>query len=445
MVRFPVLVAAVWTMLLPAAASAQEALALRDAIRAALDANPRLRAAQAETDRADALRTEARAAFFPQVSFSESWQRSNQPVFAFSALLAARQFTAADFAVDRLNAPGSVDVFASRLFLRQVLFDGQVQARSAQAAHQHDAAQAALEAARADLVLQVTDVYGRLLGAEAMARAADAAAAAAHESLARAERRRDAGTVTDADVLALQVHLSAMRQRTIRFEGDAAIARAELNGLMNAPVTGPLTSAEPALPETGALDIDTLLRDAEAARPEIRRAEAERDAAAASARAARAGWLPRISAQAGFQLDGLSFGERADAWIVGGELTWQLSVGGAEQARMRAAGAAVRSAGAGVETARTTVHVDVVTAVRRLEAARSRADAGRATVDHAAERERIVRNRYDAGLAGIVDVLDAATARLDAEAERVAALTATLVAQAMLDRAVGRPFNPSQP
>jgi outer membrane protein TolC len=443
--RLFVLAVLVSTVASPGRAWAQDTLPLPDAIRAALAANPRVRAAEAAADGAEAENAAARAAFFPQVSFVESWQRSNQPVFGFSSLLAARRFTSADFAVDRLNAPGAVSAFASRLFVRQVLFDGRTRAESAQAGHRRDAARAGAAAARAEVVLQVTEAYGRLLGALAAERAATSAADAADENLARAERRRDAGTVTEADVLALSVHLAAMRQQVIRASGEAAIARAQVNALMNTPVTRRFDVVEPGLPETLPQDLEALLRDAEAGRPELRRSDAERLAAEDAARAARAGWLPRVSAQAGWQFEGLSVADRANSWLVAGELTWSLSLGGAEQARADAANAAVRVATASADAARAAVHVEVVTAVERLATARARALAGLAAVDEATERQRIIQNRYDAGLAGVVDVLDAASARLAADADRTAAVVDALVANALLTRAIGAPFPPSLP
>jgi outer membrane protein TolC len=381
----------------------------------------------------------------PQLSFVESWQRSSQPVFGFSALLAARQFTAADFAINRLNEPGSLSAFAGRLVVRQVLFDGTTRAESARAGHERDAAVAMADATRADVVLQVTETYGRLLGALAAERAASAAVVAAKESLARAERRRDAGMVTDADVLALSVHLTAMRQRVIQASGDAAISRAQLNALMDAPVTRPFEAVEPALPQTSAGDLDALIREANAHRPELRRSAAELGAATQAARAARGGWLPKVAAQAGWQSEGLRVADRAGSWLLGGEMTWQLSLGGAEQARFRAANAVVRAATASQDEARAAVHVDVVTAVEKLSMARARSLAGHAAVAEATERERIVRNRYDAGLAGVVDVLDAATARLAADADRTAALIEALVADALLARAIGAPLPSSLP
>jgi outer membrane protein TolC len=438
----------------PGPALAQQPLTLSEAIAEALAANPRIRAAEAEADRAAANVSIARAAFFPQISYAESWQRSNQPVAGFSALLAARRFTSADFSIDRLNAPGGVSLFAGRLFIRQSIFDGRTRAEATAAGDERDMAIAEADAARAAVALQVTEVYGRLLAAEAAGRAAAAAVASADESLALAGRRREAGTATDADVLGLAVHRAAMRQRTIQASGDAAIARAELNRLMGGPPARSFVVADPdAAPASGAtqtgapdvLDIDALLREAAAQRPELRRSAHARAAAEAGIRGARAGWLPQIAAHAGYQAEGLSALDRADAWFVGGEFTWTVSVGGEQPARVRAATAARRAAEAAAADALAAVQVEVVSAVRRLEAARARVDLGTAAVADAAERERITRNRYDAGLASVTDVLSAATARLDAELDRTQARADVLVAEAMLTRAVGRPVNASHP
>ena len=88
--------------------------------------------------------------------------------------------------------------------------------------------------------------------------------------------------------------------------------------------------------------------------------------------------------------------------------------------------------------ARAAVHVEVISALRRLEAARARQDVGRAAVDQARESQRIVRDRFEAGITPVDEVLRVSTALLDAEASQVAALVDTMVATAMLRRALGR-------
>jgi outer membrane protein TolC len=54
------------------------------------------------------------------------------------------------------------------------------------------------------------------------------------------------------------------------------------------------------------------------------------------------------------------------------------------------------------------------------------------------ESQRIVRDRFDAGIASSADVLRAAAAVLDADVRRVSALVDAVASRAALDRAVGR-------
>ena len=114
-----VITIAVWA----APARAQTPLPLPQAIDEAIAHNPSLAAARAATRQADAERRMARAAWTPQITYAEAWQRSTQPVMGFGALLNGRLFTAGDFAVDRLNRPGETDAFVRRLSVQQLLFD----------------------------------------------------------------------------------------------------------------------------------------------------------------------------------------------------------------------------------------------------------------------------------------------------------------------------------
>lgn len=423
----------------PAAGAAQTRLSLADAITAATTRNPGLQAARAQADRAEADASVARAAWWPRLTATESVQRSDQSVFAFGALLSARRFTAADFAVARLNSPGATNLFTTRLTVGQLVFDGgRTPGAVAAATAQRDIARADADGAAAETVLSVTRIYGQLLTGHSQTRAIDAAVAAAAEDLSRAERRRDAGSATDADVLAVSVHLAEMRQRRLQTDADLASARAQLNRLMGAPVDAAFDVVEDLPTPVPAGELAPLFEEAEGARPELRRADAQVRAADAGVRQAKAVWWPQVFAQAGIEWNGLRASERSGSWLIGGEARWTLSLSGADAARVRAASAARTSASAARNDLRAAVQVQVFTAARQLEAAIARTAVGAAAVAQSEERARVVRNRYEAGLASMTDVLAAASATLDAESRRVAAAVDALVAGAELQRALGR-------
>ncbi|MGC4083178.1 MAG: TolC family protein [Vicinamibacterales bacterium] len=417
-----------------------QTLTLDQAVHEALAANPTVRAARAGADAASAGVTAARAALFPRLSFSEQWQRGDQPIFVFSTLLASRRFAASNFAIDTLNHPDALGAFHATAAIEHLLFDGGARRASiagerARVATANADVRETMHAIRASVV----EIYGQLLSAQAMSRASLAALDAGREDLARATRRRDAGLATDADVLALAVHVADMEQRVIQATGDAAIARAHLNRMTGASIERVVDAVEPAdPPEMTTLDMQALFAEASANRPEIARAAAMQDAADSARRVARSAFVPTIAAQAAVDVAGTRIADRASSWLIGGEVRWALSVGGAERAGLKAATASLVRARADADDVRARVEVEVVTAVERLKAARARQAVGREAVAQARESQRIVRDRYDAGLAPVNDVLRAATAVLDADTQRISALVDAITAHAQLNRAVGR-------
>jgi outer membrane protein TolC len=447
MARFAWIAALGLLVVMPARSQAQQILTLQDVVAATLEQNPSLRATRAGVAEAQARITEARAGFWPRISFSETWQRGDQPVFVFSSLLSARRFAAENFVVDALNHPDPIGFFRTSVGVEQVVFDGGRQRAAATSAHAGgEVAALVLEERAAHLALTATQTFGRLLSSQAARQAAQSGLDSALADLALAERRRDAGMATEADVLALAVHAADLRQRVIQADGDAAVGRAELNRLMGHAVDRDIRVAEPRVGSTLAVDpsaLASLLAEAEAARPEVARAALAERLADIGRRQARAGLLPQVVAQAAFDVSGTRFGDRAAAWLVGGELRWTFSTGGAELARLKIAAESAARARAERDDARAAIHVEVVAAVRTLEAARARESAGRAAVEMAGESQRMIRDRFDAGLATVNDVLRAATAVLDAETNRTAALVGVITGEGHLRRALGRDPRPT--
>lgn len=426
--------------LLVVPARGQDVLSLEQATRRALAHNASLRASDEAVGARDAQVAEARAGWFPRLTVAESWQRGDQPVFVFSSLLASRQFAAENFAIEALNHPDAIGFHRASIGIQQPVFDGRQGAEVERSRLAREVARLTLDETRAALAVATADTYGRIVAADASRRAADTALQAARADRTRAADRRDAGMATDADVLALDAHVASLASRVVQADGDAAIARAELNRLMGAAVDQTYLVAEAPAPAatSGALDLSALLTEADAARPALRRATARRQLAQTESRLARASLLPRVATQAGIEVSGTRFDDRTSAWLVGAELTWSLSLGGAERARLQAASHAQAQAVAEAEDARAAVHLEVITALTGQRSATARLEAGRAAVAQARESERIVRDRFEAGLAGVTDLLRAQSAVLDAEAQRTAASVDAMVSAARLARALGR-------
>jgi outer membrane protein TolC len=86
----------------------------------------------------------------------------------------------------------------------------------------------------------------------------------------------------------------------------------------------------------------------------------------------------------------------------------------------------------------TAARLDVRIALARLEAARASEAVGRTAVEQARESQRIIRDRYEAGLTDVASLVRAAESVAQADAQQIAAQAAILIETAALERTLGR-------
>jgi outer membrane protein TolC len=420
---------------------AQEPLSLRDAVRVALRENKTLAAAAAGVQAAASRVTEARGGRLPKVNYSESWARSDNPVFVFSSLLTQHQFTANNFAIGPLNRPDALNNFASQVTVEQPLYDaGQTRLAVRGAELGREMTGEARRGAEMQVIAGVLRAYwGVLLSGESW-KAAREALRSAEADLARAESVRAAGMSTDVDVLSIRVHLAAVREQEIRRAADAEVARAALNEAMGLPLDAKHTLTTPlaalAAPEPAAAEMET---SAVAARPEARGLEFAASLARTQQAAARATLLPQVFFRGAFEADRQRFATGGGAnWMAGVSLRWNLFNGFSDKARIEETGFAVRRAEAEQARAGSAIRLEVRRASADLRAARERIQVAQAAVAEAEESLRITQNRYAAGLADVTSLLRTETALLESRTRHLAAVHDQRIAAAMLEFAAGR-------
>jgi outer membrane protein TolC len=433
----PVLFAA---LLVALPASAQSPLSLSEAIARAKARNPDAGSAVAAEQEAAERVTQVRSAYFPRVDIAESWQRGNNPVFVFSSRLAQRHFTEADFALDGLNHPGATDNFRTALSIEQSLFDHTASANVRAASIGRDMAANIKRLVEHDLTAAVTDAFGRVLTAAATVRSAAAAVETARADRELAGNRRDAGQVTDADVLQLDVYMALTLERQVQAMSDERIARARLNQLMGEPLST-MFSLDPT-PTAIAIDVTNpadLEEEAVKHRPEVALAVQQEQLAAAAVAVAKSAFLPQVVAQGAWELNGGTWNSRSSSWLAGAAVRINVFHGSADKARLAEARAHAARRALEKSKAEIMARLDVQIAIARLEAARASEVVGRAAADRARESQRIIRDRYESGLADAAMLLRAADAVQQADAQQITARVNVLTATAALQRARGRP------
>ena len=419
--------------------AAQGPLTLAEAIVRARAQSPDAGSTAAAAREADQHVNQVRAGFWPRIDLTESWQRSDQPVFVFSSLLSQRRFAAANFAVDALNHPDAINNFRTAIVAEQPLFDSATRSSVTAGSITRQIAEARRAQVTQDLAVAVTDAFGRTLTAIEARKSAAAALESARADRELAGNRRDAGLATDADVLAIEVFAARAREQEIRAAADERTARAELNALIGEPLTTTFVLDSHAV----AADIDTsalsaLEAEALAHRPSVTIAALEERLGTAAVDAAHEAFLPSVSAQGGWEFDGGTWTNRASSWMVGAFARVNLFRGFGDKARLAEAREQLVRRSFDRRKAEDAARLEVYTAAARLDAARAAEAVGRAAAAQARESRRIIRDRYESGLADVTALLRATESVVQAEAQQAGAAVGVLVATAALERALGR-------
>lgn len=418
----------------------QEPLSLRDAVRVALDHNKSIEAAGAARQAAGARVQQAKSGWLPRLNYSESFTRSDNPVFVFSSLLTQHQFSEQNFALGALNRPDALNNFQSQLNLDQTIYDaGQI--RSAMRSAHLMASVSGEDGHRAqqDVIAGVVrSYYAVVLSGETLA-AAKEAVRSAEADLKRAAAVRAAGMSTDVDVLSIRVHLAAITEQQIRRAADLDIARAALNDVLGQPLetTYALTTAlAPA--DVGDTSFEPYERQAVEQRPEAREARLATSIAETQASAARSSLLPQVGLHAAIEQDRQQFAGRSGGnWLASVSVRWNLFNGFGDKARIDEAKHLLRRSQAEEDRASSAIRLEVRRAWADLRSASQRIEVARAAVAEAQESLRITQNRYTAGLNNVTDLLRNETVVLEAKTRYLAAVGDQRVAAAMLEKAAG--------
>ena len=421
-------------------ARGQDAISLKDAVRQAMARSKVIEASSASKDAASARVTQARSGLLPKVNYSESWARSDNPVFVFSSLLTQRQFSEANFGIASLNRPDFLNNFQSLVTADQPLYDAGKTKRAERTAELgEDLSREDTRRSQLEVIAQVVRFYyGAQLGVEQV-KVTTQAMRSAEADLERSEARRASGMATDADVLSIRVHLAGVREEQIRRAADLEVARAAMNDAMGLPLDSVHSLTTPLAPlPVAQTELSGYEKNAVDGRPEARQTRLAAEIAGVQAADARSNYLPQVTLHGAFEADRQRFVYRGGAnWLVSIGLRWNLFNGGADKAKIAESEAAIRRTAAEQVREESGIRLQVRQAWANLRAAQQRIESAQASVAEAQESLRISQNRFAAGLSTVTDLLRTETALLETQTRYLAAVHDQRIAAAMLEFAAG--------
>jgi len=403
-------------------------LSLAETIRLALKHNLGLLLSEEDVRAAQGAHWRALADLLPNVTTATSEMREqvNLAALGFSGFPGIP------------NIIGPFNVFDTRVFLTQPILDFNARNKAKAEAENLKAAEHSYKNTRDLVVVLSGNLY---LGALAQKSRIDAARAQLQTAQALydlAVDRRKAGVVAGIDVLRARVQLEAQQQRVIVAENDLAKGKLVLARAIGLPQGQEFTLTDdiPYSPlsrisKESALDLAYKSRgDYLSALDRLRAAEAQKKAAAGEGR-------PSLELNADYGDIGQKPSSSHGTFTVAASLRIPVFQGGRVHGKVMEAEARLRQQQAQLEDMRVRIYYEIQATFLDLKAAEDRVQVAKSALDLAQEQIREIKDRFSAGVANTVEVVQGQEALATASDNCISSLYAFNIAKGALAMAMG--------
>ena len=398
---------------------------LKGAVTTAIQNNRDITIAELKRREAEADVSAAAAKKNPSVSYS--WQRNQYPT----------QVVTTGAGTQSSNHRYSQGINVSW----DIWTFGKVEGAIDAARYQKNIADLNVYKTEADTKLAAVQAYYQYLEAIKLAEVQAQSVTDYASHLNNVQQQFDAGIVAKLDVLSSNVSLANAKQKSIAADNTRDVAEANLNNIMRIPMNTTLNPLDKNFPEPEFdLTMEQAILMAQKYRWELVEADYGVRAAEASLRSAKAGYLPTVSVGGGYSWKEASVtAVDKDDWAVQGGLSWSLWDGGATQASVKKADAAVKTAQETLLQAREKIELEVRQDYLNVLSYKEQIRAAEASVAQAEEAYKIATVRYSSGVGINLDVLDAELALNTARTNYITALYNYNIGLATLEHAMGVP------
>ncbi len=423
----------------PLAAQAPVRLSFADAVRRAAGEAPAVALATLRTDEADARVRQARAALLPSLSFGGAWVNRT---FNSKSLGIDFSFPLPSGGTATLpELIGPFNNYDGRVTVTQTLLDWSSVTRVRAASAQADGSRAE-RTVTVEGAAQVAALgYLRAVRAEAVVAARQADSSIAAELVTLAVAQKAAGVSAAIDV-------TRARTQLVRAEGLLIVARNErdrahidLARALGLDPATPLVLTDTLAGTLGAADVsaerDALVTAALAGRPDLGAELARGTAARRTGSAIRAERLPRLGVEADYGVNGLTVPGAISTRQVAVQVTVPILDGFRREARLSEQDAVVRESQVRERDLRQQITADVDAALLDLRSAQAQQAVAAEQLQLAEDELSQARQRFKAGVAGNIEVIDAQSNLIRARDTDIDARLAAAGARVALARAAG--------
>jgi len=328
--------------------------------------------------------------------------------------------------------------FDARVSLSQSLFNFKSLEKERAAAEGVKAAQFSYKDAREMVVLAVGNSYLQAIAAGARVETSEAQVKSAQALYDKAADQLKAGLSPAIDALRSQVELQTRQQQLIVARNDLAKLKLNVARIIGLPPGQEFVLTEKAPYQAlAALPLDTYLQRAYAARADYQAALAQVRSAELSRKAAAAGRYPSLDLGANLGDIGVTPSQSNGTWQVNGGINIPIFAGNRVHSDVLEADAQLKQARSQLGDLRGRIDYEVRTALLDLNAAAEQVEVARSSVDLAEQALAQSQDRFTAGVADNLEVVQAQEAVASAHESYIQSLYAHNLSKVELAHSIG--------
>ncbi len=378
-----------------------------DVLSKVLEENTTIKISEKEFVSAQADYRQTNAVFLPNITASHTGMSITNPLMAFGSKLNQEILTPSDFDPGLLNNPDAVTNFATKIEIQQPLInvDGIYQRKAAKTKMQ--ATELQIQRTKEYLTFEVEKAYMQLQLAYKGVEVLEKALEAALENKKLAENSFKQGYLQKADVLAVDVRVTEVKNQLQQARSNVQNASDYLLFLMNEPQDVTLKPSEEL---TLAQETTGIVNKVPENRADIKAMQLASEAYKNLNKADKMSFLPRLNAFGSYELyDDTIFQADANGYLVGAQLSWNLFEGGKRFGKMQKSAAQYQKATLEYQQYISQSNLELSKAKRMLQDAKNSVELTQLALEQSRESLRIRTNRFKEGLEKTSDLLIAET------------------------------------
>jgi len=350
-------------------------------------------------------------------------------------------FNVQAFSALGVNIPsvvGPFGIFDTRAYVTQSVFNWKSIQQTRSDAQQIKAAQFSYKDARELVVFAVASAYLQTIADSARVDTATAQRDTAQALYQQAADQLKAGTTAAIDALRAKVELQTREQQLISARNDLAKQKLVLGRVIGLPTGQEFTLTDTAIYEPlPKVSLEEALSRAYASRADYQSALAQVRAATLARKAAVAGYYPSVSTAVNYGDIGVNPNNSHGTLDATAALNIPIFQGGKVHGEILQAEAALKQSEQMLDNLRAQIDQDVRNSLLDLQSAADLVEVARSSVDLANQTLQQARDRFAAGVADNIEVVQAQQSVASANESLISSLYAYNVSKVELARAIG--------